>query len=123
MMRGIRGAACVEEDTREQILKTSLNLFETIMKNNEIRPEQVSAVFMTVTPDIRSAFPAEGIRCQEVFRLIPVLCSQEIPVPGALEKCLRILVLADQPEKSLEDIHHVYLGRARELRKDLENTP
>ncbi|HSV31678.1 MAG TPA: chorismate mutase [Atribacteraceae bacterium] len=120
MMRGIRGAICIDEDTHEQVLKAALDLFEKILEQNQLIPEAVGAVFITVTPDIRSAFPAEGIRRQDDFRLVPTMCAQEIPVSGALEKCLRMLVLADQPGKGQDDVHHIYLGQALALRRDLE---
>ena len=48
---------------------------------------------------------------------MPLLCGQEIDVPGSLPMCLRILILFNT-KKSAEDIVHVYLKSAKKLRPD-----
>jgi len=50
---------------------------------------------------------------------VPLLCAREIPVPGALERVIRVLLhyhAADEHEP-----RHVYLGEARKLRADLDS--
>ena len=47
-----------------------------------------------------------------------MICSREIPVPGGLLRCIRILLQWNTalPQQA---IHHVYLGAAASLRPDL----
>ncbi|MEN3184667.1 MAG: chorismate mutase [Atribacterota bacterium] len=118
VVRGIRGATTVECDERETIKRASLELFTSILNENGLSPEDVVGVFITATPDLRAVFPAEGIREQEPFRYVPILCAQEMDVHGALEKCIRMLVLA-YTAKNPQEIRHVYLRDARFLRRDL----
>lgn len=108
----------MEYDEREEIKRASLELFATILGENGLSPEDVVGVFITATPDLQAVFPAEGIREQEPFRYIPILCAQEMSVQGALKRCIRMLVLA-YTSRSPQEIRHVYLKNARLLRKDL----
>jgi len=61
-MRGIRGAITVERDNANEIAAATLLLFETMMEKNQLEPDDVTAVFITVTHDLKSAFPARSIR-------------------------------------------------------------
>ncbi len=118
VVRGIRGAITVDRDEREEIKQASLELFTQILTENELSPDDIAGVFITATPDLRSVFPAEVIREQECFRYVPILCAQEMDVEGALQKCIRMLVLAHTP-KGPREVRHVYLRGAQSLRKDL----
>ncbi|MCD6155760.1 MAG: chorismate mutase [Candidatus Atribacteria bacterium] len=118
LIRGIRGAVVVSSDEPFQVKKATLELFETILKKNLLNVEDVAAVFITITPDIQSVFPAEAIREQEKFRYVPIMCAQEAQVAGGLQRCIRIMVLANTPFDQ-ETVRHVYLGEAKNLRKDL----
>ncbi len=118
MIRGIRGAVVVSSDEALQVKKATLELFEAILEKNLLNVEDVAAVFITLTPDIQSVFPAEAIREQEKFRYIPILCAQEAQVAGGLQRCIRIMVLANTPFDQ-ETVRHVYFGEAKNLRKDL----
>ena len=46
-----------------------------------------------------------------------MLCAQEIDVPGALPRCIRVLAHVDVAEG--QRVRHVYLRDARGLRPDL----
>jgi chorismate mutase len=46
------------------------------------------------------------------------LCAQEIDVPGALPRTIRVM-LHCQSERSVDQIEHIYLHGATVLRKDL----
>jgi chorismate mutase len=48
------------------------------------------------------------------------MCSNEIPVPGSLEKCIRVMMLVNT-EKSIRDIRHIFLEGAAALRPDLNS--
>lgn len=83
---------------------------------NELEPANILSAIFTVTPDLRSAFPAHAAR-ELGWTDVALLCTMEIPVPGALERCIRVLlhVETDVPRSRLR---HVYLRGARQLRPD-----
>lgn len=115
--RGIRGAITVTEDTVQAVLQATGNLLDTIQKENNFRAEDIASILFTVTPDIKSVFPAEAARSLG-WDLVPLLCFQEMEVPGALPRCIRVLITINT-DKNQQDIKHVYLREAEVLRKDL----
>ena len=119
MMRGIRGAIQVARNDRDSILDSAKELMSALIHSNGVKEQHVSAVFFTVTPDLTAAFPA-GVRMAIGWNLVPFLCSQEIPVPGSMERVLRALILLET-DLSQEQIHHCYLGETASLRPDLTN--
>jgi chorismate mutase len=115
--RAIRGATTVESDAPEQIRRATRELLETIVDRNGITSADVISAIFTVTHDLTSEFPAHAAR--ELGWLdVPLLCTLEIPVPGSLARCIRVLlhVESDVPRTG---IRHVYLHGARTLRPDL----
>lgn len=118
LIRGIRGAITVDEnDAYEIVIATGELLKELIVKNN-IEAEDVAHVIITVTEDLDAAFPAKALREIEGWTYVPVMCMQEIPVPGSLEKCIRIMMTV-QTEIEQNQIQHVYARNAVVLRPDL----
>lgn len=119
-VRGIRGAITVDEDTPDQIRGAAKELMEEILKRNQITcfDDVISAVF-TTTQDLTAAFPAEAARALGM-NFVPLLCAQEIPVPGSMPRCLRILLHVNT-ELAPRDIEHVYLRDAQKLRPDLKS--
>lgn len=116
MVRGIRGATTVEANEAEEILSATRELLEEICRQNDLNPAEVASVFFTVTSDLDATFPAEAAR-QMGWILVPMLCAREIPVPGRLGMCIRVLIHVNT-DKSQEEIRHVYLRRAVALRPD-----
>lgn len=116
-MRAIRGAITVPANTPEAILEASHDLLMAIVEANQLQIEELVSVLFTLTPDLNQAFPAEAAR-RLGWTWVPLLCMQEIPVPGALPQVLRVLVTTNRDEP-LESVRHVYLGDAVRLRTDL----
>lgn len=115
--RAIRGATTVESDTPEQIRRATRELLETIVARNGITSADVISAIFTVTHDLTSEFPAHAAR--ELGWLdVPLLCTLEIPVPGSLAKCIRVLLHVES-HVPRTGIRHVYLHDARTLRPDL----
>ncbi len=117
-LRGIRGANTVTENTAEAILESTRVLLEAICEANpQLDPQDIAAVFFTLTPDLNAAYPAYAAR-QMGWTQVPLLSAQEVPVPDGMPRVVRVLILwnTDLPQK---DIHHVYLGEAAQLRPDL----
>jgi chorismate mutase len=116
--RGIRGATTVDKDDRQEILAVTQELLLGILQSNPaLDTREIASAFFTTTPDLISVHPALGAR-QMGWNLVPMMCSQEIPVPGSLDHCIRVLLLWNT-ELSQEEIHHVYLRKAVSLRPDL----
>jgi chorismate mutase len=117
-LRGVRGAIAVEADEAEIILAATQELLNALITSNPglSAPDLASAVF-TMTEDLSAAYPAQAAR-QMGWDLVAMMCVREIPVPGSLPRCIRILLHwnTDLPQ---EAIQHVYLGAAANLRPDL----
>lgn len=119
-IRGIRGAITVEADEPELILSATRELLESILRANDITDfdEVVSAIF-TTTEDLKSTFPAEAARRMGMGQ-VPLLCAQEIPVPGSMRLCIRVLIHANTDRKPSE-VRHIYLRNAQKLRPDMKS--
>jgi chorismate mutase len=119
-VRGVRGATTVDVDEPEVILAaTRLLLNELMLANPGFSPEDLASVFFTVTDDINSIHPAQAAR-QMGWVSVPMLCAREIPVPGSLPRCIRVLVHWNT-ELEQKIVRHVYLNNAVALRPDLVN--
>lgn len=116
-VRGIRGATTVEVDDKEEIISATEELLEQISQHNEFPPEEIASAFFTVTKELRTTFPAEAAR-KRGWTMVPMLCATEIPVPGALPMCIRVLIHVNTTKRQ-DEISHVYLRRAVALRPDL----
>jgi chorismate mutase len=114
--RGIRGATTVKENTAEAILAATRELLALIVEANDLKVEDVASAIFTTTPDLTAAFPAKAAR-EMGWRDVALLDAQEIPVPGSLERCIRVLIHWNT-ERSAAEIRHVYLRGAQTLRPD-----
>ncbi|MBU6145957.1 MAG: chorismate mutase [Paenibacillaceae bacterium] len=115
--RGIRGATTVTHNNTEEILEATLDLLLEIVRANELTPEHVTCLWITVTDDINATFPARAVRDIPGWEHVAVLCAQEIPVPGALPMCVRLMLLVNT-DRSLQQIVHVYARGATVLRPE-----
>ncbi|PYI54917.1 chorismate mutase [Paenibacillus flagellatus] len=121
VVRGIRGAITVERNEEAEILNATIEMLGAIVAENNVKPEDIAHVFVTVTQDLDAAFPAKAIRQMPGWELVPLMCALEIPVPGGLPRCIRLMVSVNT-EKAQHEIHHVYLNDAKKLRPDLSET-
>ena len=117
MVRGIRGATSVTENTREAILEATAELLEAVVEANDIDREHVASAFFTTTQDLNAEFPAVAARAAG-WTNVPLLCGHEMNVPGSLPRTLRLLMHVNT-DRSLSEINHVYLREAVRLRPDL----
>jgi chorismate mutase len=120
-VRGVRGAIDVSDDNPEVVLAATQELIAAILKaNTELRSEDIASAIFTTTDDLNSAYPARAAR-EMGWNTVPMICSREIPVPGGLPLCIRVL-LQWNTDLSQQAVHHVYLGAAARLRPDLTGT-
>lgn len=114
----LRGANSVERNDAESILKATDELLRELISRNELTPDAMVSCIFTLTEDLNAEFPAVAARALGLNR-VPLLCSREVPVPGALPRVVRVLVHYYAEPDHVSD--HVYLGAARSLRADLES--
>ena len=119
-MRGIRGAVTVDENSKEKIWLAARQLVTKILSLNELRAENIGAIIFSMTEDLTAAFPSSAIRQLPVFQFVPLFDTREPAVKKSLPLCIRVLILTDTNKKQNE-IRHVYLGGAKNLRPDLES--
>ncbi|MBC7235881.1 MAG: chorismate mutase [Chloroflexi bacterium] len=115
--RGVRGATTVACNEAEAILHATTELLQEMVAANGIAPEDIAGVFFTVTDDLDAEFPAKAARLMG-WEHVPLMDAREIPVPGSLPRCIRILLLWNT-EVPQREIIHVYQRGARNLRPDL----
>ena len=116
--RGIRGATTVEIDQPDNIIAATQEILAAlIVANPGLRSEDVASAFFTVTDDLVSVHPALAAR-KMGWNFVPMMCAREIPVPGSLPRCIRVLIHWNTDTKQ-NLVKHVYLHDAVKLRPDL----
>ncbi len=118
---GVRGATTVESNTREHILTATRQLLALMSRRNGIESEQVGSAIFSATRDLNAEFPALAAR-QLGWLDVPLLCTNEMDVPGSLPCCVRVLINWNT-DKRQDQIEHVYIRDAVHLRPDLSKLP
>jgi chorismate mutase len=116
-VRAIRGAIQVDADERDLILKGTSELVAEVLRRNDVTTDDLISIVFTATPDLTAEFPAYAARMMG-FHDVPLLCTTEIAVPGAMPRVLRLLAHVDT-DLPRSEIRHVYLAGAAALRRDL----
>jgi chorismate mutase len=116
-VRAVRGATQLDADEREHLLERTAELVRSMLDANDLTSDDLISIVFTVTPDLHCEFPAYAVRSLGITD-VPLLCSTEIGVPGALARVVRVMahVETDIPRA---DVKHVYLHGAKTLRTDL----
>ncbi len=117
--RGVRGAITLENNTKEEIRKATIELLNEMIERNSIKLEDISFAIFTLTKDLNADFPAKYARLDCGFNKVPMVNFNELDVEGSLQKCLRVLLNINTAKKQ-DEIKHVYLKGAKVLRKDLD---
>lgn len=116
-LHALRGAITVERNDADAILGATRELMRELMDRNRIGPDQMVSCIFSCTGDLNAQFPAVAARDLGLDR-VPLLCTREIDVPGALQRVIRVLLhyYGDDDHTA----QHVYLREAKTLREDLE---
>lgn len=112
----VRGAVKVASNDNDAILSATEELMKELLERNELKPERIVSCIFTSTHDLNAEFPAVAAR-NVGLDTVPLLCAQEIDVPGAMRSVIRVLVHYHAPQS--HEPAHTYLGEAQELRSDL----
>ncbi len=117
MIRGIRGATTVESNSNDDILAATQELLQIMIDRNGIVEEDVASVLFSATPELDDTFPAKAARMMGWTRTA-LMGFQEADVKHGLPMCIRVLIHWNT-DKSINDIQHVFLRGAVQLRPDL----
>ncbi len=116
-VRAVRGATTVSADVPVLIREAVHEMLDALLDDNDLVPADIISAVFTATPDLVSEFPAHAARLYG-WTDIPLLCAQELPVVGALPRCIRVMLHAEST-RARNEIRHVYLRDAILLRSDL----
>jgi chorismate mutase len=116
LVKAVRGAIAVNQNTAEAIGAAARRLLPELMKRNRLTEGRVISVLFSLTRDLTAGNPATAARSLG-FAVTPLFCLQEAHVEGAPGGILRVLLtfrgargFVPQP---------VYLDGAERLRPDL----
>jgi chorismate mutase len=112
----VRGAVKAGANEAGAILEATEALMRELMARNGLAAEQIVSCLFTATDDLNAEFPAVAAR-RLGLDSVPLLCTRELDVPGAMPSVIRVLVHYHAPVDHVPQ--HTYLGEARELRTDL----
>jgi chorismate mutase len=112
----VRGAVQADANEPSAIVAATSELMRELLARNDLAPEALVSCLFTTTEDLDAEFPAVAARGIGLSS-VPLLCCREIPVPGSMQRVIRVMVhfhaaAASQPA-------HVYLGATQALRSDL----
>lgn len=116
-VRAIRGAIQVEANSAESVTTGTQELIREILAANSLTPADFISILFTASPDLTAAFPASAAR-DLGFGAVPLICSVEIDVPGALARTIRLMAHVETSLRA-EEIAHIYLHGAKSLRSDI----
>lgn len=112
----VRGAIQAEANDAASILAATEELMRELISRNGVGAGAMVSCILTTTGDLDAEFPAVAAR-NVGLESVPLLCTREIDVPGAMPRVIRVLVhyYADGSHEPA----HAYLGAAQALRSDL----
>ena len=116
-LRALRGATTVTANSAEAIVSGTQELITAMLERNEVAIDDLVSVIFTTTPDLDAEFPAAAARALGIAH-VPLLCAQEIAVPGDVSRCVRVMMHL-YSTRDHAALRHVYLGEAKQLRTDL----
>ena len=120
-VRGVKGATTTKGTSARDVLDATEELLFKLIQVNNIEQDDVASVQFSTSPDLVAEFPAVAARERLGWNDVPLMCSHEMARPGALTRCVRILILWNT-NKVQNEIIHVYLHDAAKLRPDLSNS-
>ena len=114
-VRAIRGATTSPSNSSEEILAATTEMLDLITKENSLKVDDIISAFFTTTQDLNAEFPPVAARKMGWVN-VDLMCSHEMKVPGAFQKCIRVMVHVNT-DKNPSDIVNIYLRDAVNLRK------
>ena len=121
-MIALRGATTVEEDSSIDIEKQSIILFKEILEKNNLSKEKIISITFSCTQDITKEYPGKFIREYFNLKYCAIMHFNEMFVDKEtyLKKCIRLTIFYNE-NSNQNKVKHIYLNKAKNLRKDLTN--
>jgi chorismate mutase len=116
-VRALRGATTIDVDEKDHLFERVIALLDALLERNGLDHDDLISVLFTATDDIRSAFPAEAAR-KSGLGDVPLICARELDIEAGTPHCIRVMIHVST-ERPRNQLHHVYLEGARNLRDDL----
>lgn len=116
-VRAVRGATRLQTDDSVEMTEAVEELVTEMLSRNGLSNDALISILFTSTPDLVCMFPAAAARGLGLGD-VPLICAQEIAVPGALSQVVRVLAHVETTIDRSQ-IQHVYLRGAEVLRQDL----
>ena len=116
-VRALRGATTLDVDDLGHMIERTQELIHLLFERNDLVEDDLVSIVFTATADVTCGFPAQAAR-EAGFVHTPLLCARELEVEGGIQRCVRVLVHA-YTARAKQDLRHVYLHDARQLRTDL----
>lgn len=113
----LRGAITLERDSADEVLEKTQRLVGEMLARNDIGHENIISIIFTATDDVTAEFPAAAARAAGLGD-VPLLCARELSITGGTPLCIRVL-MHFSTDKTRDQLRHVYLEGARNLRDDL----
>jgi chorismate mutase len=114
----VRGAIRASRNDVNAILDATEELLRELISRNELEPGRMVSCLFTSTDDLNAEFPAVAAR-RLGLGAVPLLCTRELDVPGAMRGVIRVLVHYYAPDDHSPS--HTYVGDAQKLRADLHS--
>ena len=114
----VRGATAVPSNDVDAILDATEELLRELISRNDLEPDRMVSCVFTATADLNAEFPAVAGR-RLGLDSVPLLCTRELDVPGAMRSVIRVLMHYYAPEG--HSPAHTYIGEAQRLRADLHS--
>ena len=116
VVKAVRGAVKLDEDSRESAEQWILQMMKELVGRNSIGEREIVSILFSQTKDIKRINPASILRLMG-FAGTPLFCTQEPEVEGSMERVVRVMITFYGRKKKM--ITPVYLNGADSLRKDL----
>ena len=114
----VRGAVRASSNDVNAILDATEELMQELISRNDLEPDRIVSCLFTATDDLNAEFPAVAAR-RLGLDSVPLLCTRELDVPGAMRGVIRVMVHYYAAEDHTPA--HTYLGEAQDLRTDLHS--
>lgn len=115
-VRGIRGATVAAANIPDSIRSATRELLLALAAANRLDPADIASILFSATPDLTAEAPARAAR-QMGWTEAAMLCLGEMDVVNGLKRCIRVLIHWNT-DKGVDEIRHVYLYEAAQLRPD-----
>ncbi len=116
MVKAIRGAICLSNDTEKDVADAVWKLISRMLEANALDEQDIVSIIFSQTKDIVSKNPAGALRSHG-FKQVPLFCTQEPEYAGSLPMTIRVLLTCTIDKDRI--LLPIYIDGAEVLREDL----